>query len=430
MSDKVQHPDVNDTLREKGPEAVRERHDQAHRKANGRARKYSLIAVHEVFQHWLGEEYDTATLDAMLAVAAAERLPGDPAWLLIISGPGNAKTETVQATSGLGAHVVSTISSEGALLSASSRKQRSKEATGGLLRSIGERGILAIKDFTSILSMHREARAQIIAALREIHDGYWVGSVGSDGGQTLSWKGRIAVIGACTTAWDQAHVVISAMGDRFVLVRSDSHFGRIKGGLRAIRNTGDETVMREEMATAVAGLIDATDTERVYRLTEDDETTIVKAADLVTLVTLARTGVELDYRGDVIDAHDPEMPTRLAKQLTQILRGAIAIGMSHRDAIRLVIRCARDSMPQLRLTVLRDVAKHRDSRVIDIRRRLQKPRATTDRTLQALHMLGLLICREEEEERGGKMVQTRHYSLADEISLAPLSIPDLSDHTE
>jgi len=427
MSVKVQHPDVNDTLREKGPEAVRERHDHAHRKANGRARKYSLVTVHEVFQRWLGEEYDTATLDAMLAVAAAERFSGDPAWLLIISGPGNAKTETVQATSGLGAHVVSTISSEGALLSASSRRQRSKEATGGLLRSIGERGILAIKDFTSILSMHREARAQIIAALREIHDGLWVRNVGSDGGKTLSWKGRIVVVGACTTAWDQAHAVISAMGDRFVLIRSDSHLGRVTGGLRAIRNTGDETMMREEMATAVTGLIDAIDTECVYRLTEDDKTTIVKAADLVTL---ARTGVELDYRGDVIDAHDPEMPTRLAKQLTQILRGAIAIGMSPRDAIRLVLRCARDSMPQLRLTVLRDIAKHRDSRVIDIRRRLQKPRATIDRTLQALHMLRLLICREEEEKRGGKTVQTRHYTLADEISLAPLSIPDLSDHTE
>ena len=84
----------------------------------------TLSDVHEVFRRWLGDDYDLGTLDAMLAVSAAERLPGDPAWLLIISGPGNAKTETVQATSGLGAHVVSTIASEGALLSASSRKQR------------------------------------------------------------------------------------------------------------------------------------------------------------------------------------------------------------------------------------------------------------------------------------------------------------------
>ena len=82
----------------------------------------------------------------MLAVAASEKLSGDPAWLLIISGPGNAKTETVQSTSALGAHIISTIASEGALLSATSRKERSKAATGGLLRKIGDRGILVVKD--------------------------------------------------------------------------------------------------------------------------------------------------------------------------------------------------------------------------------------------------------------------------------------------
>src|SRR5262249_6919503 len=132
-------------------------------------------------------------------VVAAERLAGDPAWLLIISGPGNAKTETVQAISGLGAHVVSTISSEGALLSASGRGQRAKTATGGLLRQIRASGVLVIKDVTSILSLHREARSTILAALREVHDGYWVRNVGTDGGAKLEWRGRIAVVGACTT---------------------------------------------------------------------------------------------------------------------------------------------------------------------------------------------------------------------------------------
>src|SRR5262245_10966219 len=132
MSGKA-HPDINDTLRAEGPDAVRERHDQAH-KHNGGRRHYTLADAHTVFRKWLGKEYDLATLDAMLAVAASERLPGDPAWLLIISGSGNAKTETVQATSGLGAHIVSTVVSDGALLSATSRKQRTKDATGGLLR--------------------------------------------------------------------------------------------------------------------------------------------------------------------------------------------------------------------------------------------------------------------------------------------------------
>jgi hypothetical protein len=385
-----------------------------------------LANCHATFTKWLGVKYDLDVLDAVLAVCASERLVGDPAWLLIISGSGNAKTETVQATSGLGARVVSTISSIGALLSASPRRERGKDATGGLLKEIGERGLLAMKDFTSILSTDRNMRSAILAALREVHDGHWVRDVGTDGGKKIEWKGRIVVIGACTTAWDQAHTVVASMGDRFVCVRSDSSIGRIDGGTHAIRNAGKEADMRRELAEAVRAVVKGIDVNTVYEIGADEENAILSAADLVTL---ARTGVELDYRGDVIDAHAPEMPTRLAKQLTQIMRGALVIGMSRAKALRLVLRCARDSMPQLRLLVLSDVAKNPNAPVIDIRRRLQTPRVTIDRTLQALHILGLLTCRETEVERAGKAVQVRHYSVADGIALSALfpemSVPDL-----
>ena len=90
------------------------------------------------------------------------------------------------------------------------------------------------------------------------------------------------------------------------------------------------------------------------------------------------------------------------------------------DALRLVTRCARDSMPQLRLMVLLDLLGNGESRVIDMRRRLQQPRMTVDRTLQTLHVLGLLKCREEEQTRGSKQVQIRHYLLADEVDVAVL----------
>src|SRR5262249_53612518 len=261
------------------------------------------------------------------------------------------------------------------LLSASPRKQRSKDATGGLLRKIGERGILCLKDFTSILSSSREIRTTILAALREIHDGFWSRNVGGDGGHTLTWKGRLVVIAACTTAFDQAHAVIATMGDRFVLIRSDSSKGRLASGLRAMRNTGAEMQMRQELAQAVAGAVANVDTNNGFVPSAEHRNALLQAADLVTL---ARTGVELDYRGDVVDAHAPEMPTRFVKQLTQVMRGGVAIGMGQRQALRLAIRVARDSMPQLRLAVLRDLAQNPRSRVSDVRRRLQKPRATVD----------------------------------------------------
>ena len=114
----------------------------------------SLGKAHKTFRRWLGEDYDTDALDAVLAAAAVERFEdgSDPVWLLLISGPGNAKTETVQALDGIDATIVSTIASEGALLSATPKRERAKGATGGLPRTIGERGELVIKDVTSILS--------------------------------------------------------------------------------------------------------------------------------------------------------------------------------------------------------------------------------------------------------------------------------------
>jgi hypothetical protein len=372
-----------------------------------------LTEVHETFTRWLGKEYDLEALDAVLAAGAAEQLAGDPLWLLVVSGPGNAKTETVQALSGAGAFVTSTVSSEGALLSGSAKRERTKDATGGLLRRIGDRGVLVVKDVTSILAMNRDTRGSLLAALREIHDGKWERNVGTDGGRSLTWTGRLVIIGAVTTAWDRAHDVVSSMGDRFVIVRMDSTTGRMLAGRQACKNTGDETRMRAELAAAVGGLLLTVDPDRAITLTDEERERILTAANVVTL---ARTGVEYDYRGDVIDTHAPEMPTRFAKQLTQMVRGAVAVGIDRAAALRLAVRCARDSMPPLRLAILDDIARHPGSQTRDVRRRLGKPRATIDRQLQSLHILNVLTCDEEEATHRGEPVTRWRYELATGIS--------------
>ena len=381
----------------------------------------TLTEAHEAFTDWLGDDYDTDALDAMLAVAAVERFNdgSDPVWLLLISGPGNAKTETVQALDGINAVVTSCLSSEAALLSATPKRERAKDATGGLLKRIGDHGVLVLKDVTSILSMDRNLRGRVLAALREIYDGRWVREVGADGGRMIPWEGRIAVVGAVTTAWDTAHAVIAAMGDRFVLVRLDSTTKRQAAGRKAVGNTGAEPRMRAALADAVAGALAGAAPEPV-NTTEDENAVLLAAADLVTL---ARTGVEYDYRGDVIDAHAPEMPTRFAKQLVQIVRGAVAVGMKRPAALRLAIRCARDSMPPLRLAIIDDLAAHPHSSTGEVRRRLDKPRKTVDRQLQALHILGVLTVDEQEYYTDGR---TRwFYTLANEIDPSTLSVPDL-----
>ncbi len=349
-----------------------------------------------MFRRWLGESYDLLALDAVLAAAAVERLDGDPVWLLIVSGSGNAKTETVSALQGAGAHVTSTITSEGALLSATSRKETGKDATGGLLRKLGERGVLVIKDVTSILSMNRDTRAGVLAALREVYDGRWQRNVGTDGGRSLTWTGRLTVIGAVTTAYDTAHAVIASMGDRFALVRVDSNLGRLDAGRQALQNVGHEVAMRAELAQAAGQVLAGVDPAKAV-LSEDVMVTLLACADLVTL---ARTAVERDYRGDVVEAHAPEAPTRFAKMLGQLVRGCLALGASDAQALTVAVRVAGDSVPPLRLLLLGDLLANPYSRTTEVAKRLQRPRTTVDRTLQELHLLGLLNVAEVADGQG------------------------------
>ena len=100
----------------------------------------------------------------------------------------------------------------------------------------------------------------------------------------------------------------------------------------------------------------------------------------------------------------------------------VAIGMSRTEAMALAIRCARNSMPPLRLAILEDIAANPGSRIVDVRRRLQRPRATADRALQALHVLGLLICDEEEQPRDDGPHYVRHYRLSQGVKLGVLGV--------
>ena len=359
-----------------------------------------LATTHAAYLRWFGKEYDLGALDVVLAAAAAERLGGDPPWLMVVGGSGAAKTETVAPLTGAGAHVISTINGEAALLSGTSKRDRAKDATGGLLRQIGPRGLLVVKDFTSVLSMNRDTRALVLAALREIYDGRWSRNVGTDGGQTLTWHGRLVVIGAVTTAWDSAYQVVSTMGDRFVLVRMSSGQHRLAAGKQAMANVDHETVMREELAGHVGRLLAGVAPDSGAEVAEDDLDELLGLADLVTR---CRTAVERDYQRNPMFAHGLEMPTRFAKQLVQIVRGGIALGMPAEAAMATAARAARDSMPPLRLAVLADIAGHPMSRTAEVTRRLQVPWSTADRTLQELHLLECLVTEDEPYGTAGKV---------------------------
>ena len=206
------------------------------------------------------------------------------------------------------------------------------------------------------------------------------------------------------------------MGDRFVLVRSDSMTGRKEAARKAAMNVGQEIAMRTELAGAIGALVASADMA-VRDLTDAENDRLIELADVVTW---ARSGVERDFRGAVVNAHAPEMPTRFTKQLAQVVRGALSLGMSSKAAMRLATRCARDSLEPLRRDLLLDVAANPSSSPDEIRLRVVRPLTTVKQNLVALHALRLLACEERDERRGNRVFSVPYYSLAQELDQVTL----------
>jgi hypothetical protein len=376
------HPDVNDTLRAEGLDAVRERHDKA-RKLNGVGRSYTLTEVIKVFHKWLLLR-DDSPIYVTLGTVAANLLPGDPVWLGIIAPPSSAKTEILNSLLRLPYVEPAAMLSQAALLSGTPKKQRASGASGGLLAKIGEFGILVMKDFGSILSMRPEAKAEIIQALREIYDGTWTRHFGTDGGKSLPWAGKLGLIFGATEAYDDHHAVIGSLGDRFLLYRLRSSYG---GQLKkAFDHTGETTkAMREELAAAVAGLF-ARPLGVPPPLTEDEFERLDK---VVSLAVRLRAHVNRNrYSREIESIHGAEGPGRIGLCLERLLAGITVIGLDRNEAMRLVEDIALDSTPPIRRHAF-EALTDKPTKTRDIAKGLKLPTTTTRRALEELVAQGL-----------------------------------------
>jgi hypothetical protein len=342
------------------------------------AKSFTIDDVIAVFKKWLVLK-DPTPIYAMLGTIAANLLDGDPVWLGLIAPPSSAKTELLNSISGL-PHVIqaATVTPSG-LLSGTSDKQKDKGARGGLLRQIdsfGGFGIICLKDFGSVLSMHAETRAETLAALREVYDGAWTRHLGSGGGKTLAWKGKVAVIFAATEVIDSHHAVMGAMGDRFLLSRLKPVAGQ-KQFDRALRHVGSSiSEMRQELATAVARLFK----KRRQTASPINDQERIAIGTKIALAVRLRGAVARDYRSREIEAiYGAEGTARIGLALERLLAGLETLGMARSKALEIATAVALDSVPPLRRAAYDCVCKYRDVETGDVAIELGLPTTTIRR---------------------------------------------------
>ena len=305
---------------------------------------------------------------AVLGAVAANMVEGEPVWLMMIGPPGAGKTELVNMLLGL-RHIqeAANFSGAAAFLSGTNAKDKSKDATGGLLRQVGNHGGIVINDYTSVLSLDPVKRGEVMSVLRECYSGRWTRPIGEGGGRNLQWVGKLMVLAGCTNELDRHHAISSAMGERWVYLRFDPSNSlrlQINGGkkaanglgpgfsqaLAALRNSG-KSGWREQLREIATELYEEVGIGfgkigQRRRLTDAENLRIIRIA---AVSARCRSVVPRDnYTKEIVDISDVEMEARIATALGQLYIGLELIGVGLKDRWSTVGRVALDSMPRLR----------------------------------------------------------------------------------
>jgi hypothetical protein len=354
----------------------------------------TLNEVIALFQKWLILK-DVTPIYAVLGAVAANVLDGEPpVWIGIIAPPSSAKTEILNSITRLPyVYPVGTLS-PAALLSGTPQHQASKDAKGGLLCKIGEFGILVLKDFGSILSMRPDAKTEVIAALREVYDGAWTRHLGTDGGKTMAWSGKLGLIFASTEVYDDHYGIIGSLGDRFLLCRLDpSYEGQLE---KAFAHAGPTSkAMRAELANAVAGLF-APELKEPQPLSAEEFRRLDR---VVNLAVRLRAHVNRSRLSREIESvHGHEGPARMGLSLGRLFAGLNAIGLDRTQAMTLVEEIALSSVPPLRRNTFEQLCWSPEGKgTREVAQALGLPTNTVRRALEDLEAYGL-ISRSREQK--------------------------------
>jgi len=342
---------------------------------------------------------DPSPVKIALASIVANYAPGDVVWPLLVGPPGCGKSEIVTALrEAPNVWPLSSLTPQ-TLLSGYERKGKDKGPPASMLLQVGAFGILAFKDLTTVLTMHREARAQIIGQLREVADGSTEKSFGN--GLRLEWKGKLGLIAGVTPVIDEQHSFLAVMGERFLLYRMPE-VARRDIAHRSLRRRGREEELRERIRGMVADFL------RPFRdigRLELPEHYTEPLITLVDIVTRARTGVARDYQTrDILYLPEPEAPTRLAKQIAQLMAALIAIGVDEDEAWRLAQKVGWDSVPAVRSAVIHLLSRQEGYELTraELQEKTGLPETTIRRVEEDLVVLGLAEHRKESDSSNSR----------------------------
>jgi hypothetical protein len=342
---------------------------------------------------------NTYLIDIVLAVAVSVVLD-PPVWIMIVAPASSGKTEFLNLISRIrNYHRISTLTRK-FLFSAH------QVAGGGYMsREVGEIGILAFPDFTTVLSKSSFDRKEIFNQLRVIYDGEAGLGSGIDTEGLNSWKGKVAVIACVTQSIEKYKNHSNDLGERFLYFNHRAQAANIP----SIPSTDNEK-LDDSFFNDISTFVESARYKvKALKIEVNTQNWLWLVAQTIAQ---ARTSVDRNsYSRDIEFVHQPEQPYRLYNALNSLYRCLLSVNENEsrvQDIIRIV---ARSSIPVNRLKII-ELYKA-DTKVLSLDQIVRKHKISSTvirRTCEDLVALNILTADEAD------LSQPIHYSLVKDFS--------------
>lgn len=351
---------------------------------------------------------DPGALYAVCGTVAANMLRGYPVWLMLIGPPESGKTELLKPLLEVpGVHECGDLSGKAALLSGTRAKDVAADATGGLLRGLPVaggmyRGALVMLDFArTVLSADPVTTRSTLGSIGMLHDQHWKRDIGTDGGRSLSFTGRIGFLAACTDMIDHPeHQQANAeMGERCLYFRYPESDGYHE--ISSALDNPDGNAKSDQIAGLFKEFSDSLDLEWDNDEPPRDLSELEKrqVTSLAQFCARGRSGVHRDRfnKNEIAGIQRPALGPRIANSLAQLLRGLERVGCTREEQSKVLRQCAMDSLPAIRAFVIRYLLEQSRG-LLEIAELLRVSTNAAKRTLEDLRVHGLV---ESDRPDGG-----------------------------
>ena len=319
----------------------------------------------------------------------ANRIEGDPVWLMPIGAPGVGKTVLLMALSNSPETMMLETLTPSALISGD------KSGPDTSLIPLLNNKVGIFKDLTVFLTMNPLLVNESFGYLRGGFDGFITKSFGNK--VTRTYHSQFGLIAGCTPAIDSHSQLLSSLGERWIKYRINNPSIKQERVIieTAMSNIGNDKEMKETLRNAVLCGLAGKSMKELPSISGEHKNQIISMSQVSSLL---RGSVVRDRYKDglILNVPTREVGTRLSKQLTKLGMGMasyLELTTFNKRIINILRKCSIDCAPGRRVALFKAFLKEAMNDWLSsaqLTELCNMPRTTVRRVADDMYLLGMI----------------------------------------